>query len=126
MQSEGPAGQRHRAPGPRVRARRGAARAGAVQRLARWKRATGAGAVLAFGALAGLIGVAGARGNDHPSGSAPPPPSVGTQLTRPGGDDPEAEPSTTRDDGYFGSQDGGYGFGDNRSRSDPVGRSSVS
>ncbi|HEX8931190.1 MAG TPA: hypothetical protein VGA45_19935 [Actinomycetota bacterium] len=124
MQSEGPAGQRHRAPGPRVRARREAARADAVQRLARWKRASGAGAVLAFGALVGLIGVAGARGNDHPSG--PTPPSVGTQLTRPGGDGSGAEPSTAPDDSYFGSQDGGYGFSDNRSRSDPVGRSSVS
>jgi hypothetical protein len=125
MQPERPVGQRHRAPGPRVRARREAARAEAVQRLARWKRATGAGAVIAFGALAGLIGVAGARGNDHPSGTAPPPPSVSTQLTRPGGD-PEAEPSTALHDGYFGSQDGGYGFSDNRSRSNPVGRSSVS
>ncbi|HEX8861608.1 MAG TPA: hypothetical protein VGC06_21415, partial [Actinomycetes bacterium] len=89
----------------------------------RWKRATGAGAVIAFGALAGLIGVAGARGNDHPSG--PTPPSVGAQLIRPGGD-PEEEPGTAPDDGYFGSQDGGYGFSDNRSRSNPVGRSSVS
>jgi hypothetical protein len=124
MQSERPAGQRHRAPGPRMRARREAARAEAVQRLARWKRASGAGAVIAFGALVGLIGVAGARGNDHPSG--PTPPSVGTQLARPGGDDRAEEPSTAPDDGYFGSQDGGYGFSDNRSRSDPVGRSSVS
>ena len=108
-----------------MRARREAARAEAVQRLARWKRATGAGAMIAFGAPAGLIGVAGARGNDHPSGTAPPPPSVSTQLTRPGGD-PEAEPSTAPDDGYFGSQAGGYGFSDNRSRSNPVGRSSAS
>lgn len=123
MQSERPAGQR-KAPGPRVRARRAAARAEAVQRLARWKRASGAGAVIAFGALVGLIGVAGARGNDHPSGTAPPP--VSTQLTRPGGDDREEEPGTAPDDGYFGSQDDGYGFSDNRSQSSPIGRSSVS
>jgi hypothetical protein len=126
MQSERPAGQRQRAPGPRVRARRAAACAEAVQRLARWKRATGAGAVIAFGALVGLIGVAGARGDDHPSGTAPPSPPVSTQLARLGGDDPEEEPSTAPDDGYFGSQDGGYGFSDNRSQSNPVGRSSVS
>jgi hypothetical protein len=126
MQPERPVGHR-KAPGPRVRARREAARVEAVQRLARWKRATGAGAVIAFGALAGLIGVAGARGNDHPSGPTPPSPSVGAQLTRPGGDDPQEEPGTAPDDGYFGSQNGGYGFSDNnRSRSNPVGRSSVS
>lgn len=126
MQPDRQAGQRQRASGPGVRARREAARAEAIQRLARWKRAIGAAAVVAFGALVGLIGVAGARGHDNPAGTAPRSPSAASQLIPRDDDGFEAEPGTAPDDGYFGRGDGGYGFGRNSSRSGPLGSSSVS
>ena len=137
MQPERRAKPHHRPLGPRMRARREAARAEAIVRLARWKRAIGAGAVIAFGALVGLVGVAGAKGGDKPSGAAsPPPPSVTSHLARPDrGDHDRAPattartPTTTARDGYFDDQDGGYGFGTSStstSESEPLGTSSVS
>jgi hypothetical protein len=129
MQPERPARPHHRPLGPRMRARREAARAEAVVRLARWKRTIGAGAVIAFGALLGLVGVAGAKGDDKPSGTttAPRSPSVTSQLARPDRDDDGGTPTTTTaGDGYFGGQDGGYGFTDSGSQSEPLGQSSVS
>jgi hypothetical protein len=101
-----------------MRARREAARAEAVVRLARWKRTIGAGAVVAFGALVGLVGVAGAKGHDKPPATTiAPPPSVTSHLARPdrGGDDDTTTTTTTAGDGYFDGQDGGYGFGDDDS-----------
>ena len=126
MQPERPARPQRRPLGPRMRARRDAARVEAVVRLARWKRAIGAGAVVAFGALVGLVGVAGAKGHDKPPATTiPPPPSVTSHLARPdrGEDDGTI---TTTGDGYFDGQDGGYGFGDDSSQSEPLGTSSVS
>jgi hypothetical protein len=110
-----------------MRARREAARAEAVVRLARWKRAIGAGAVIAFGALVGLVGVAGAKGDDKQSTTTttPPSPSVTSQLERPErGDD--GPPTTTAGDGYFSGHDSGYGFSDSGSQSKPLGTSGVS
>ena len=137
MQPERPARPQHRPLGPRMRARREAARAEAIVRLARWKRAIGAGGVIAFGALVGLVGVAGAKGGDKASGTTgPPPPSVTSHLARPDrGDDDGAPtttartPTTTGRDGYFDDQDGGYGFSTSSTGSSqpaPVGTSSVS
>jgi hypothetical protein len=126
MQSQRPARPHHRPLGPRMRARREAARAEAVVRLARWKRAIGAGAVIAFGALVGLVGVAGAKGDDKASGTATRSPSVTSQLARPDRADDGGTPTTTAGDGYFGGQDGGYGFSDSASQSEPLGQSSVS
>jgi hypothetical protein len=111
-----------------MRARQDRARAEAVERLARWKRRIGTGAVVAFGALIALIGVGGARGapgsdGNPPSGSPP----ATTRADRSGGDDDRAvAPSTAPDDGFFGNQGGGYGFGGDGSQSAPLGQSGAS
>jgi hypothetical protein len=111
-----------------MRARQDEARAQAVERLARWKRRIGTGAVVVFGALIALIGVGGARGapgsdGNPPSGS----PSATTRADRSGGDDDRAfAPSTAPDDGFFGNQGGGYGFGGDGSQSAPLGQSGAS
>jgi hypothetical protein len=135
MESERPAGRAHQAPGPRMRARSDKARAEAVERLARWKRGIAAGAVVAFGAFIGLVGVAGARGASSPTGKpssgSPPVTSQDDRADRSGGgraesDDQEGTLSTAPDDGFFGSQDGGYGFGAGGSPSPPLGQSGAS
>jgi hypothetical protein len=98
--------------------------------------------VVAFGAFIGLIGFAGARGGSGPSsGPASGTPPVTSQADRPGGDravtpndeshdgpgeDRRAAPSTAPDDGFFGRQSGGYGFGDGGSQSAPLGQSGAS
>jgi hypothetical protein len=111
---------------PPTRARRDNARAEAIERVARWKRGVGAGAVLALGVLIGVVGVAGTKGASGPGAH----PSSGRSITRsgagPGGvvggdesDDPggqadsddQVAPGQVPDDGYFGGQSGGYGFG---------------
>jgi hypothetical protein len=122
MESDRPSGPAHQAPGQRTRARRDNARAEAIDRVARWKRGIGAGAVVCFGALIGVVGIAGARGAGSPAGRSPAsgPRSVTSPSGRdhdPGGSDrsrrvdPGTAPSQAPDDGYFGNQDGGYGFG---------------
>lgn len=136
MESERPAGRSHQVPGPRMRERRDKASAEAVERLARWKRGIGAGAVVAFGAFIGLVGLAGARGASTPTGKAPsgspPVTSRDGRADRSGGDDragsgeQELDPSTAPDDGFFGSQDGGYGFSSSGSQSPPLGQSGAS
>ena len=125
MQGERPVDRSHRPPAPGTR--RDDVRAEAVERLRRWKRGTAAAAVMVFGAFLGLIGAAGARGAPG-NGSGPPPvvaPGQGPGgQQRPGTGDPDR--GVAPDDGFFGGQDGGYGFRDQGSPSPPFGQSGAS
>lgn len=127
METDRPA--RSRQPlGPRMPARRDNPRAEAIERVARWKRRIGAGAVLAFGVLIGVVGIAGAKAASGPGAH----PASGRSITTPGdgagpggvagggeSGDPggqfgpagQVAPGQVPDDGYFGGQGGGYGFG---------------
>jgi hypothetical protein len=151
METDRPARRSRQPLGPRMRARQDNARAEAIDRVARWKRGIGAGAVVAFGALIGVVGVAGAKGASSPAGS----PASGPPVTSPsdrddggsggvagggpsgGGSDgraapddqvsPGVAPGQAPRDGYFGGQSGSYGFGDVQgSPSDPHGQSNAS
>jgi hypothetical protein len=130
-----------------MRARQDNARAEAIDRVARSKRRIGAVAVLGFGALIGVVGIAGAKGASSPGGQ----PASGRSITSPsdrdhagtgglagggasGGSDDQVAPGggfapgeVPDDDGYFSGQGGGYGFGDAQGgQSQPHGQSNVS
>ncbi len=117
---------RQRAGAPGRPARTGAgptrpsARDEALARVSRWKRGIAVTAVVTFGALLGLVGVAGARGSTT---SAPP-----AVSDRSGDGGQQAAPRRAPDDGFFGGedQDGGFGFGDGSSQEAPFGRSGAS
>jgi hypothetical protein len=103
--------------------RRLSARDEALARVSRWKRAIAVTAVVTFGALLGLVGVAGARGSTTPSTAA----SVSGRSSDGG---QQTAPRRAPDDGFFGSddQDGGFGFGfgDGGAQGPSFGRSGAS
>ncbi|HZC99089.1 MAG TPA: hypothetical protein VFA46_02510 [Actinomycetes bacterium] len=104
---------------PRPPWRRPSARDEALARVSRWKRGIAVAAVVGFGALLGLVGVAGARGSA--TTSTPPPAS-----DRSGDGHQQAAQRQAPDDGFFGGgQRGGFGFGSG-SQGLPFGRSSAS
>jgi hypothetical protein len=121
MDSRRRAGGLDRVVPPRVGSRPPSARDEALARVSRWKRGIAVTAVVGFGALLGLVGVAGARGSA--TTSTPPPVSE-----RSGDGGQQAAPRQAPDDGFFGGDDpnGGFGFGDGSSQALPFGRSGAS